>query len=151
MGFVAFVIGLGSAISITLTQGNILHTIVNFVVTPLSNFSRGVGTIAIFWFNWFFNFFIISGSGQASVVMPIINPIADALSINRQVAVSAFVYGDAFTNMIFPTSAQTMAALAIAKVPLGKWLRFALPFLLIQSVATSVFLYYLTEIGWTGL
>ncbi len=151
MGFVAFVIGLGSAISITLTQGNILHTIVNFVVTPLANFSKGVGTIAIFWFNWLFNFFIISGSGQASVVMPVINPIADALSINRQVAVSAFVYGDAFTNMIFPTSAQTMAALAIAKVPLSKWLRFAVPFLLIQSIATSAFLYYLTEIGWTGL
>jgi uncharacterized ion transporter superfamily protein YfcC len=151
MGFVAFIIGLGSAIALTMTQGNILHTVVNFVTEPLLKFSKGTGTIAIFWFNWLFNFFIISGSGQASVVMPIINPIADALSIQRQVAVSAFVYGDAFTNMIFPTSAATMAALEIAKVPLTKWLRFAIPFVLIESVVTSGFLYYLTEIGWTGL
>lgn len=151
MGFIVFIIGLGGAISLTLTQGNILHTIVNFVTAPLVNLPKGIGTIAMFWFNWFFNFFIISGSGQAAVVMPIMNPIADALSIQRQVAVSAFVYGDAFTNMLFPTSAQLLAALAIANVPLKRWVRFILPFLLILSVATSAFLYYLTAINWTGL
>ena len=83
--------------------------------------------------------------------MPIMNPVADALSINRQVAVSAFVYGDAFTNMLFPTSAALLGALAIANVPLKKWLKFVLPFLIILSAATSVFLFYLTEIGWTGM
>lgn len=151
MGFVAFIIGLGSAIAITMTQGNILHTMVNAVAAPLMNVSKGLGTVAMFWFNWFFNFFIISGSGQAAVVMPIMNPVADALSINRQVAVSAFVYGDAFTNMLFPTSAALLGALAIANVPLKKWLKFVLPFLIILSAATSVFLFYLTEIGWTGM
>lgn len=151
MGFVAFVIGLGGAISLTLDQGNILQTIVNAVATPLMHVNKGFGTIAMFWFNWLFNFFIISGSGQAAVVMPVLNPIADALSIQRQVAVSAFVYGDAYTNMIFPTSAQLLGALAIANVPLKNWIKFAFPFLIILSVLTSVFLYYLTVIGWTGM
>jgi len=151
MGFIVFIIGLGGAISLTLTQGNILHTMVNFVTAPLINLPKGIGTIAMFWFNWLFNFFIISGSGQAAVVMPIMNPIADALLIQRQVAVSAFVYGDAFTNMLFPTSAQLLAALAIANVPLKRWVRFVLPYLLILSAATSVFLYYLTAINWTGV
>ena len=151
MGFVAFVIGVGGAIALTLTQGNILHTIVNAVTTPLMNVNKGFGTIVIFWFNWLFNFFIISGSGQAAVVMPIINPIADALEIQRQVAVSAFVYGDAYTNMLFPTSAGMWAALAIANVPYKSWVKFVLPFLLILSVCTSIFLYYLTAINWTGM
>jgi uncharacterized ion transporter superfamily protein YfcC len=151
MGFVAFIIGLGGAISQTLTQGNILHTMVNTVTMPLMNLHRGIGTIFMFWFNWLFNFFIISGSGQAAVVMPIMNPIADALQIERQVAVSAFVYGDAYTNMLFPTSASLLGALAIAGVPLKNWVKFVLPFLLVLSVLTSVFLYYLTAIGWTGL
>ena len=112
----------------------------------------GVQTCALpIWFNWLFNFFIISGSGQAAVVMPIMNPIADALQIERQVAVSAFVYGDAYTNMLFPTSASLLGALAIAGVPLKNWVKFVLPFLLVLSVLTSVFLYYLTAIGWTGL
>ena len=83
--------------------------------------------------------------------MPIMNPIADALQIERQVAVSAFVYGDAYTNMLFPTSASLLGALAIAGVPLKNWVKFVLPFLLFLSVLTSVFLYYLTAIGWTGL
>lgn len=85
------------------------------------------------------------------MVMPILNPIADALNIERQVTVSAFVYGDAYTNMLFPTSASLMGALAIAGVSLKQWTKFVLPFLLILSVATSIFLYYLTAIGWTGL
>lgn len=151
MGFVAFIIGLGGAIALTMTQGNILHTIVNAVTVPFMNLPKGIGTIGMFWFNWLFNFFIISGSGQAAVVMPIMNPIADALEIERQVAVSAFVYGDAFTNMLFPTSAQLMGALAIAGVELKQWTKFVFPFLLIMSAATSVYLYYLTAIGWTGL
>lgn len=151
MGFVAFIIGLGSAISLTLTQGNVLHTMVNAITVPLMNVHKGIGTIVMFWFNWLFNFFIISGSGQAAVVMPILNPIADALNIERQVTVSAFVYGDAYTNMLFPTSASLMGALAIAGVSLKQWTKFVLPFLLILSVATSIFLYYLTAIGWTGL
>ena len=151
MGFVAFIIGLGGAISLTMSQGNILHTLVNAVTEPLMRTHKGIGTVAMFWFNWLFNFFIISGSGQAAVVMPIMNPIADALSIERQVAVSAFVYGDAYTNMLFPTSASLLGALEIAGVPMGKWLKFALPFLLVLSVLTSIFLYYLTAIGWTGM
>lgn len=151
MGFVAFVIGLGSAISLTLTQGNILHTMVNAITVPLMSVHKGVGTIIMFWFNWLFNFFIISGSGQAAVVMPILTPIADALHIERQVAVSAFVYGDAFTNMLFPTSAQLMGALAIAGVSLKQWFKYIFPFLMIMSISTSVFLFYLTAIGWTGL
>lgn len=151
MGFVAFIIGLGGAIALTMIQGNILHTIVNWVAEPLLKFNKGIGTIVIFWFNWLFNFFIISGSGQAAVVMPIINPIADAIGIQRQVAVSAFVYGDAYTNMLFPTSAQLMGALAIANVSLKNWVKFILPFLIILSILTSFFLYYLTAINWTGL
>jgi len=151
MGFIAFIIGLGGAIGVTMTQANILHTIVNWVTTPLMAFNKGVGAIAMFWFNWLFNFFIISGSGQAAVVMPIMVPIADTLGITRQVAVSAFVYGDAYTNMLFPTSAQVIGALAIANVNLKQWTKFVLPFLLILSAFTSVYLYYLASIGWTGM
>lgn len=151
MGFVAFIIGLGGAIALTMTQGNILHTMVNAVAAPLMHVNKGFGTVAMFWFNWLFNFFIISGSGQAAVVMPVLNPIADALNIHRQVAVSAFVYGDAYTNMLFPTSASLLGALAIAGVPLKNWVKFVFPFLIILSVLTSVFLYYLTAAGWTGM
>ena len=151
MGFVVIIIGLGGAIARTLQQGNVLHTIVNWVTAPLAHAPAGVGSIVMFWFNWLFNFFIISGSGQAAIVMPVMTPIADLLGIHRQVAVSAFVYGDAFTNMLFPTSAQLMGALAIAGVPLGKWVKFAQPFLLILSVFTSIYLYILTASGWTGM
>ena len=78
-------------------------------------------------------------------------PSAHVMTIPRQVAVSTFVYGDASTNMLFPTSASLLGALAIAGVPLKNWVKFVFPFLVILSVLTSVFLYYLTAVGWTGM
>ncbi|WP_368282683.1 hypothetical protein [Enterocloster lavalensis] len=53
--------------------------------------------------------------------------------------------------MLFPTSASLLGALAIAGVPLKNWVKFVFPFLIILSVLTSVFLYYLTAAGWTGM
>lgn len=75
-----------------------------------------------------FNFFVVSGSGQAALTMPIMAPLADLLGVTRQTAVLAFQLGDAFTNMIVPTSGCMMGVLAIAKLDWGKWLKFAVKF-----------------------
>ena len=52
--------------------------------------------------------FISSGSGQASVTMPIMIPLADLLGVTRQTAVLAFNFGDGFVNYILPTSGALM-------------------------------------------
>lgn len=71
-----------------------------------------------------FNFFVASGSGQASITMPIMAPLADLSGVTRQTAVLAFQLGDGFTNLIIPTSAALMACLAAARVGYGEWLAF---------------------------
>lgn len=71
-----------------------------------------------------FNFFVASGSGQASITMPIMAPLADLSGVTRQTAVLAFQLGDGFTNLVIPTSAALMACLAAARVGYGEWLAF---------------------------
>ena len=71
------------------------------------------------------NFFIPSGSGQALTTMPLMVPISDLLDINRQITVLAFQYGDAISNVLFPTSAILMGALAVGKITYTQWLKFA--------------------------
>ena len=45
MAFVAFVIGLANCMSLILTQGNILHTIVHFLTAPLMDLPRSVASV----------------------------------------------------------------------------------------------------------
>jgi uncharacterized ion transporter superfamily protein YfcC len=70
------------------------------------------------------NIFIVSGSGQASVTMPLMAPLADLAGVTRQTAILAFQLGDGITNIVVPTSAALMGCLAAARLDFVTWLRF---------------------------
>lgn len=144
MVYAGFLIGLASAISVIITQGQIIHTIIYYVSMPLVLLPKTIAAVFMFIVNLIFNFFVSSASGQAAIVMPLMVPMSDILEIPRQVAVLAFQYGDGFSNCIIPTSGVLMAALGVARVPFEKWLKFMLPLFLIWvligciAIATGV-------------
>lgn len=144
MVYAGFLIGLASAISVILTDAQIIHTIIYYISIPLVLLPKALAAIFMFIINLIFNFFVSSASGQAAIVMPIMVPMADILEIPRQVAVLAYQYGDGFSNCIIPTSGVLMASLGVAKVPFQKWLKFMLPLFLVWvligaiAVATGV-------------
>ncbi|MFR6533619.1 MAG: TIGR00366 family protein, partial [Staphylococcus simulans] len=84
------------------------------------------------------NFFIPSGSGQALTTMPLMVPISDLLDINRQLTVLAFQYGDSISNVLFPTSAILMGALAVAKISYVQWLKFAWKLILLWVIICAI-------------
>ena len=90
--------------------------------------------------NDFFNFFIPSGSGQAFVTMPIMSPLATLTGVPQQTAVLAFQFGDGFANMIVPTNALVIGALALGRVPYTAWLRFVGPLMIKILLLAAVFL-----------
>ena len=92
------------------------------------------------------NLFIVSGSGQASVSMPLMAPLADLSGVTRQTAVLAFQLGDGLTNLIVPTSAALMGSLAAAKVEYTHWLQFVWkPVLVLMAMASAAML--IAQIG----
>jgi uncharacterized ion transporter superfamily protein YfcC len=93
------------------------------------------------------NFFIPSGSGQAFVTMPIMSPLATLTGVPQQVAVLAFQFGDGFTNMIVPTSALVMGALALGKVPYIAWFRFIAPLMLKIFLLAAIFMVLAIHFG----
>ena len=94
------------------------------------------------------NFLIPSGSGQAAITMPYMAPLSDVLGVTRQTAVLAFQYGDAFTNVISPTSGEIMAALAIYHVPYGKWFKFMWKLWILWAILACILLVIATAIGY---
>jgi uncharacterized ion transporter superfamily protein YfcC len=134
----ALVIGLAKGLLIITQEGKIIDTILNSIVSITQHTPPAVSAECIFFFQSFLNFFIPSGSGQASLTMPIIIPICDVSGISRQMAVLTFQLGDGFTNLIIPTSGVTMGALTLAKIPYSKWFKWMLPRMFLFLIASML-------------
>jgi len=136
----ALVVGIARAVIIIMEDGQIVDSIVYMASSSLDNFSPLISSQLLYAFNFLFNAIITSGTGQASIVMPIMVPIGDMLDITRQTTFIVFKLGDAVTNILTPLSGTLMACLAIARVSFVKWTKFVFPLLIIWIVMGSVFI-----------
>ena len=104
----------------------------------MKNFPPVISAWLMYVFQSVFNFFVVSGSGQAALTMPIMAPLADLVGVERQVAVLSYQLGDAFTNFIVPTSGCLLGALAAAKLEWGQWAKFQIKFQAFLFVFASI-------------
>src|SRR5699024_8563067 len=130
----ALVVGIARAVIVILDEGRVLDSIVQATLVPLQQTSHFWGAQLLYFFNLLFNLLVTSGTGQASIVMPIMVPILDILDLTRQTGVLILKLGDGFTNIITPTSGVLMAVLAVGKVPWTRWVKFVFPILMIWVV-----------------
>jgi len=149
MVFGAIIMGFAKAISIVLSDGQIIHSIIYYMSLPLKNLPSTISATLMFWINTVFNFFVPSGSGQAMIVMPLQAPLADVVGVSRQVAVSAYLYGDGLSNTIIPTSGVLMGALGVANIPWQKWLKFHLPLFGMWMIVATIAIIVGVLVGWS--
>lgn len=128
----ALIIGLAQTILVIFNTTGIMDTILYYSANALDSFPAVLSAVGMFFFQLGLNFLVPSGSGQAALTMPILAPLSDMIGVTRQTAVLAYQFGDGISNIIFPTSGYFMAALAVAGIPWGKWIRWFFPFFLIQ-------------------
>lgn len=138
--FGALVVGIARGILVVMTDGMIIDTIVYSLAHTIQVLPKSIAVIGMYIVQIIINFFIPSGSGQATATMPIMIPLADILGITRQTAVMSFQFGDGFTNSIIPTASSLMAYLSIAKIPYEKWFKFIWPLMLIWIGTGVIFL-----------
>lgn len=136
--FGAIIVGFAKGIIVILENGHIIDSIVHGMTLLLHGVHPTIVILMMFVLQFLLNFFIPSGSGQALTTMPLMVPISDLLEINRQLTVLAFQYGDAISNVLFPTSAILMGALAVGKITYIQWLKFAWKLILLWVVVCSV-------------
>ena len=151
MAFVGFVIGLARVVSLVMGEGNIIHTIVYVITRPLLSVGQGLASVLMTWVIAIINPIIPSASSKAAILVPIIQPVAEAIGLTPQLAVQAFQFGDGYTNLISPALGWTVGSTAMAKVDFDKWLKWALPITIIFLLVSSVMMYILTGMGWTGV
>jgi uncharacterized ion transporter superfamily protein YfcC len=93
-------------------------------------------------------FFVASGSAKAFLMMPILLPLADLVGVTRQITVTAYCFGDGFSNMIYPTNPVLLIALGLTVVSYPRWLRWTLPLWGLVLLITLAFLAIGVAIGY---
>jgi uncharacterized ion transporter superfamily protein YfcC len=144
----ALIVGMARSISVVLTEGNLLDTIVNSLANLLHGMSPMFGAIGMYLLSAFLHFFISSGSGEAVVLVPILTPLADLMHITRQVAIQAVMVGEGVVNSFNPTSGVLMGVLAASGIPYGKWVRFVLPLIAMWFVIGLIIIAIGVLINW---
>ncbi|MDJ0750245.1 MAG: Na+/H+ antiporter NhaC family protein [Woeseiaceae bacterium] len=145
----ALLVGFARTIETVLSDGQIIDTIVHSIAGLLEGLPAEASALGMLVVQSICNLFIPSGSGQAFVTMPIMSPLATLTDVPQQTAVLAYQFGDGFSNMLVPTSALVMGALALGKVPYTAWFRFAGPLLLKLLALSAVFLIVSMQV-WGG-
>ena len=121
---VAFIIGISRGITVVMNAGKITDTILNLGEGALT----GAGSLPFLLLTYLLylplSFLIPSTSGLATLSMPIMAPLADFAGVGRELVITAFQSASGLINLITPTSAVVMGALALGHVPYDRWWRF---------------------------
>lgn len=139
----ALVVGMAKGLVLILggdkpDQFSVLNTMLHWGSEGLADVSVMMSSWLMFVFQSVFNFFVVSGSGQAALTMPFMAPLADLMHISKNLAVLAFQLGDGFTNIIVPTSGALIGTLAVARIPWNKWFKFIIGFQMLLFLLASI-------------
>jgi len=106
--------------------GGILDTILHWASTAFTGVDPFLAALMIYGLTLVLELFITSGSAKALLLIPILMPLADLVGVNRQIAISAYAFGDGFSNLAYPTNAALLITLSLTVVPYPKWLKWVL-------------------------
>ncbi|MDD4988325.1 MAG: AbgT family transporter [Candidatus Izemoplasmatales bacterium] len=128
-------------------SGMIMDTILYYLANLLSGKSPIVGLLLIYALVLLIEFAIGSSSAKAFLVMPLLVPLVPLIGISNELAILAFVFGDGYTNVIFPTNGVLLIGLSIASVSYPKWFKFTI---LLQLATLAVTVLMLVIGVWIG-
>lgn len=131
---VALVIGLARGIVVIMDQGKITDTILHTFEGWITGMSDVAFVNALFATEGLLSLLVPSTSGLAVLSMPILAPLSDFAGVPRHLAVTAFQTAIGITNLVTPTYAVVVGALAIGRVPYQRWVRFIWPLMLMLTV-----------------
>ena len=120
----ALVVGFASGIIVILQDGHIVDSILHSMQEDLDGTSPVASLSAMYGIQALINFVIPSATAKAAITIPIMAPFSDLVGVSRQAMVLAFQFGDGFTNMVTPTSGVLVAALAMARIPYTRWVKW---------------------------
>lgn len=145
MIFAVLMIGFARSIEVILTQGGIIDTVVLWMANLVQSMPRGFSAFGMLLVQNIVNMFIPSGTGQAVVMIPIMAPLADLVGLSRYIAIMAFQFGDAFSNVFWPTAVAITCG--VMGIGMDRWIKFVAKLFGMMFVLQAVMLTVAVAIG----
>lgn len=121
-------------------QGGIMDTILHSASLAFAQTSPFTAVLMVYVLALVIEFFVASGSAKAFLLMPILLPLSDLVGLTRQVTVTAYCFGDGFTNLAYPTNPVLLICLGLTVVSYPQWLKWTARLWLGVLAVTVVFL-----------
>ncbi len=131
---------MAASIRYIIDSGGVTDTILHAAAEPFTELGAFPAALVVYALALGIEFFIASGSAKAFLMMPILLPLADLIGVTRQTAVLAYIFGDGFSNLAYPTNPVLLICLGLTIVSYPKWLRWTAKLWLWVILATVLFL-----------
>lgn len=110
-----------SSVKYILEEAEVLPTIANFISVLVKNQNTFIVILLIFAIILILEFFISSSTAKAVFVMGILSCVS--IDISKEMLVLAYLFGDGYTNVLFPTSPVLLIALTMTGINYTTWLK----------------------------
>jgi uncharacterized ion transporter superfamily protein YfcC len=132
---------MAASVQFIVYKGNILDTLLYEAASRIAQSSPYFAVLMIYLLALLIEFFVPSGSAKAFLLMPVLVPLADLVGITRQVTVTAYCFGDGFSNLAYPTNPVLLICLGLAMIGYPNWLKWSLRLWVWVILATVIFLW----------
>ena len=137
---VALIIGISRGITVIMNDGGITDTVLYWGEQALAGAGPVAFTLLVYLIYLPLSVLIPSSSGLATLSIPIIAPLGKFAGVGGDLVVTAFQSASGLVNIITPTAAVVMGALALGHVPYDRWLKYVWKLLAYFLALTILFL-----------
>ncbi|WP_297312201.1 YfcC family protein [uncultured Oscillibacter sp.] len=137
---VALIIGISRGITVLMNDGQITGTILHWGEEALAGAGPVRFVLLVYLIYLPLTVLIPSSSGLATLSVPVMAPLGRFAGVGGDLVVTAFQSASGLVNIITPTAAVVMGALALGHVPYDKWIRYVWKLILYFFLLTLVFL-----------
>jgi len=144
---VALIIGISRGITVLMNNGGITDTILHWGEEALSGAGPVTFVLLVYLIYLPLSVLIPSSSGLATLSIPVVAPLGQFSGVGGDLVVTAFQSASGLVNIITPTAAVVMGALALGHVPYDRWLKYVWKLIVYFLLLTCAFLIAGTVLG----
>lgn len=137
---VALIIGISRGITVLMNDGGITDTILHWGEQALSGTGSISFVLLVYLIYLPLTVLIPSSSGLATLSVPVMAPLGRFAGVGGELVVTAFQSACGLVNIITPTAAVVMGALALGKVPYDRWVKYVWKLMLYFFLLNMLFL-----------
>lgn len=126
--------------------GNIIHTMFYYFSNVIADTSPFLTVFIMYALVLIIEFFIPGAAAKALLLIPLFT-LAPLPGVSVNIILLVFLFGDGYTNILYPTCGTLLIGLSLAKISFVEWLKRTWLFQLFLFISSILFLFIAVAIG----